>query len=86
MVGVLMQRWNQMQEQGETGGASEIAPKEKSKPQFSVKMKGGAGFVGSGWLNESQYGKYVSVKINSDIPAGSTIYVSPNKANPAVLG
>ncbi|MFA6048733.1 MAG: hypothetical protein WC792_02180 [Candidatus Micrarchaeia archaeon] len=88
MVGVLLQRWSKVQEEGTDGPDSgEVGIREKNKPQFSVKMKGGEGFVGSGWLNDSKFGgKYVAVKVNSAIPAGSTIYVSPTKANPGLLG
>jgi len=56
-----------------------------NKPQFSVKAKGMEGYVGSGWINEGKYGKYISVKLRENLAPGTTIYLSPTKDNPEVL-
>ncbi len=58
--------------------------REKHKPHFSVKMNGN--YVGSGWMADGKYGKYVSLAINHDVPQGSKVYLYPSKANPAILG
>lgn len=50
---------------------------ENTKPTLTIKANGS--FVGSGWTNEGLYGTYYSVKIDKDLPAGTTIYVSPRK-------
>ena len=56
-----------------------------NKPQFSVKAKGVEGYVGSGWINEGKYGKYISVKLRENLAPGTTIYLSPTKENPEIL-
>ncbi|MFA5246855.1 MAG: hypothetical protein WC408_03120 [Candidatus Micrarchaeia archaeon] len=56
-----------------------------NKPQFSVKAKGMEGYVGSGWINEGKYGKYISVKLRENLAPGTTIYLSPTKDNPEIL-
>jgi len=56
-----------------------------NKPQFSVKAKGVEGYVGSGWINEGKYGKYISVKLRENLTPGTTIYLSPTKENPEIL-
>jgi len=56
-----------------------------NKPQFSVKAKGMEGYVGSGWINEGKYGKYISVKLRENLTPGTTIYLSPTKENPEIL-
>ena len=56
-----------------------------NKPQFSVKAKGMEGYVGSGWINEGKYGKYISVKLRENLAPGTTIYLSPTKENPEIL-
>ena len=56
-----------------------------NKPQFSVKAKGMEGYVGSGWINEGKYGKYISVKLRESLTPGTTIYLSPTKENPEIL-
>jgi hypothetical protein len=63
-------------------------PKEEHKPHLSVKVKGAEGFVGSAWVNPSKFngGKYVSVMINADVPAGSVLYLTPRKEFPECLG
>lgn len=55
-----------------------------NRSQFNVKMNGN--FVGRGWLQEGKYGKYVSLSVNQDVPAGSKVYISPNKYNEGLLG
>ena len=64
---------------------TETARPSGSKPQFSVKAKGVEGFVGSAWLNEGKFGKYISVKLRSALGEGSTIYLSPTRDNPEIL-
>ncbi|MFQ5406348.1 MAG: hypothetical protein ACE5DI_04285 [Candidatus Micrarchaeia archaeon] len=59
---------------------------ESKKPHLSVKLKDGGAYVGSAWLNSGQYGKYISVKLNEEVPSGSTLYVTPRKENPELLG
>jgi hypothetical protein len=56
-----------------------------NKPQFSVKAKGMEGYVGSGWINEGKYGKYISVKLRENLAPGTTIYLSPTRENPEIL-
>ena len=56
-----------------------------SKPQFTVKSKE-AGYVGSGWMQDGKYGRYLSVAISQDVPKGARLYISPNKANAGLLG
>ena len=66
--------------------APDNAGKPGNPPQFSVKAKDHEGFVGSAWLNDGKYGKYISVKLREDAPKGTTLYLSPTKANPGLLG
>lgn len=56
-----------------------------NKPQFTVKSKE-SGYVGSGWMQEGKYGRYLSVAINQDVPKGAKLFISPNKANTGLLG
>ncbi|MFH0712940.1 MAG: hypothetical protein V1722_05890 [Candidatus Micrarchaeota archaeon] len=56
----------------------------KHKPHFSVKMN--RNFVGSAWLQDGKFGKYVSVAINHDVPKGSRIYINPTRENAMILG
>ena len=56
-----------------------------NRPQFSVKAKGMEGYVGSGWINEGKYGKYISVKLRENLAPGTTIYLSPTRDNPELL-
>ncbi|MFH1442999.1 MAG: hypothetical protein ABIG96_03105, partial [Candidatus Micrarchaeota archaeon] len=51
---------------------AEDEPKEEHKPHLSVKVKGSEGFAGSAWINPSKFngGKYISVMLNVDVPAG----------------
>ena len=58
--------------------------REKHKPHFSVKMNGN--YVGSAWMGNGKYGKYVSVAINQDVPKGGRVYIYPTKENAAILG
>ncbi len=58
--------------------------KDKHKPHFSVKMNGN--YVGSAWMAEGKFGKYVSLAINQDLPKGSRAYLYPSKENPNILG
>ena len=57
---------------------------EKKDPQLSVKIKGGS-YIGSGWMNEGQYGKYVSIKIDVPIAKGSTLYLAPRKGHEGIF-
>lgn len=66
---------------------TEPSLKDESKsPQFSAKAKGIEGYVGSGWINEGKFGKYINVKLRVALPAGSTIYLSPTKRVGKILG
>lgn len=58
--------------------------REKHRPHFSVKMNGN--YVGSAWLSEGKFGKYVSVAVNHDVPKGGRINVYPTRENAAILG
>ena len=58
--------------------------RQKHKPHFSVKMNGN--YVGSAWMGNGKYGKYVSVAINQDVPKGGRVYIYPTKENAAILG
>lgn len=62
-----------------------IAEQNPNKPHFSVKAKGSEGFVGSAWLNEGKYGKYISVRLRDAVAPGTTLYLSPTKENPEIL-
>ena len=74
------------EEQNEVRGIShEVVPEKSSKPQFSVKAKGVEGYVGSAWLNEGKYGKYISIKLHSAVGPSATLYVSPTKDNAEIL-
>ena len=72
--------------QNEVSGIShEVVPEKSSKPQFCVKAKGVEGYVGSAWLNEGKYGKYISIKLHSAVGPSATLYVSPTKDNAEIL-
>lgn len=45
--------------------------------KLNVKKDGS--FVGSAFIGENTYGKYVSVKFFQDIPKGSVVFLSPRK-------
>jgi len=66
--------------------AAETGERPANPPQFSVKAKNHEGFVGSAWLNDGKYGKYISVKLREDAPKGTTLYLAPTKANAGLLG
>ena len=63
---------------------SEAQPNDARKPQLNVKFNGN--FVGRGWLQEGKFGKYVSLSLNQDVPAGSKVFISPNRQNEGLLG
>ncbi|MCX6768051.1 MAG: hypothetical protein NTY90_04985 [Candidatus Micrarchaeota archaeon] len=67
-------------------GRKQIQEAKSSQPHFTVKARDKEGFVGSAWLNEGQYGKYISVKLREDMVKGATLYLSPTKANAGLLG
>lgn len=70
--------------QFETVESEERNGGNKHKPHFSVKMN--SNFVGSAWLQDGKFGKYVSVAINHDVPKGSRIYINPTRENATILG
>ncbi len=63
----------------------EDKPAGRAKPQFTVKSKEG-GYVGSGWMRDGQYGRYLALTTSQDIPKGCRLYVSPTRAAAGVLG
>jgi hypothetical protein len=44
-----------------------------------LNVKSGSDFVGSAFIGENTYGKYVSVKFFQHIPKGSVVFLSPRK-------
>ena len=64
----------------EYGRADESAEK---KPQLFLKQN--KEVVGAAWVREGQFGKYISLKINRDLPAGSKAYLNPRKGFEGVL-
>jgi uncharacterized protein (DUF736 family) len=58
---------------------------QSSRPQFSVKARGVDGYVGSAWLNEGKFGKYISVRLRAPLAEGATLYLAPTKDNPEIL-
>ncbi len=53
---------------------------EDQKPEGQkLNVKNGRDFVGSAFIGENTYGKYVSVKFFKDIPKGSVVFLSPRK-------
>lgn len=61
------------------GEGNEELERAPSKPAFNVKMKGREGYVGNAWVNQGQYGGYISVSVRQDIAKGSTLYLYPRK-------
>lgn len=57
-----------------------------SKPQLTVRAKGVAGFVGAAWMQEGQYGRYISVKLSQPLGKDAVIYLHPRRDSPLVLG
>lgn len=66
-------------------GVTDAATGARISPQFTVKSKE-AGYVGSAWIRDGQYGRYLSVTINMDVPKGARLYILPNRANAGLLG
>ena len=54
------------------------------KPQFNLKAN--KRFVGSGWMGESKFGKYISFKLRETLEAGTKVYLSPRKGSEGILG
>ncbi len=46
-----------------------------------LNVKKDKSFVGSAFIGENSYGKYVSVKFFEDIPKGSVVFLSPRKGD-----
>lgn len=70
---------------GETEGENPLQWK-REKPQFNVKAKGLAGYVGNAWLQQSKFGKYIRVFLREDVPRGTVLFVSPRKEQEGLLG
>jgi len=69
------------------GAKTVPAGRDESKmPVFTVKARGVPGYVGSAWLNEGKFGKYISVKMNVHLDAGATLYLSPTRKAGKLLG
>jgi len=57
-----------------------------NKPQFTVKRAGAEGYVGSAWKKQGQYGPYISVALNADVPKGAALFITPTKASAGIIG
>ncbi len=62
----------------------QIGIEDKKKPQFAVKMNGN--YVGSAWMADGKFGRYVSVVVNHEVPSGSRVNIYPTRENPDILG
>ncbi|MEK6924348.1 MAG: hypothetical protein AABW54_03865 [Candidatus Micrarchaeota archaeon] len=62
----------------------EETPQKGTKPSFTVKEKNG-GYVGSGWVNDGKFGKYLSLAINQPVAKGATLYVYNRKDSQATI-
>lgn len=60
-------------------------PQKGSRPHFSVRAREVEGFVGSGWLQIGQYGKYIAVRLSRTIEKGGVIYLHPRKDAAGIL-
>lgn len=69
----------------EEGGAlSANASGQQNKPHFNLKTR--EKFVGSGWLSEGKFGKYIKLSVRETINAGEKVYLSPKKGFEGILG
>ncbi len=57
-----------------------------SKPQFAVRARGVDGFVGSGWMQEGRFGRYISVRLGQPLGKDAVLYLHPRRDSPGVLG
>ncbi|GEM_PF-2667286 len=57
---------------------------ERKKPQLNLKAN--KRFVGSGWLSDGKFGKYISFTAREPIEAGTKVYLSPRKGFEGILG
>ena len=57
---------------------------KKNKPQFNVKA--GGKFVGSGWLGEGKFGKYISLSFREGVATGMKVFLSPRRGFEGILG
>ncbi len=64
----------------EYGRADESAER---KPQLFLKYN--KDVVGAAWVRQGQFGKYISLTVNKDLPAGSKVYLNPRKGFENVL-
>jgi hypothetical protein len=69
------------------GHGDEVNPLQwkQDKPQFTVKAKGLAGYVGSAWMRQGKFGNFIRVYLREDLPKGTVLFVSPTKANDGLL-
>ena len=58
---------------------------DERRPQFTMRAKGVEGYVGSAWLNEGKFGKYISVRLRGQVGPSATIYISPTRENADIL-
>lgn len=56
----------------------------QKKPQFNLKAN--KRFVGSGWMGDGKFGKYISFKLRETLEAGTKVYLSPRKGSEGILG
>ncbi len=49
----------------------------QTKPSLTVRAN--KDYVGTGWANEGKYGTYYTVKLDKDLPAGTTLFVAARK-------
>lgn len=57
---------------------------ESKRPQFNLKAN--KRFVGSGWMGDGKFGKYISFKLSETLEAGTKVYLSPRKGQEGLLG
>jgi len=54
------------------------------KPQFNAKSNGK--YVGSAWLSDGKYGKYISLSLREGVQGGNKVFLSPRKGSEGILG
>jgi len=64
----------------------EIVETASNKPQFTVKMAGKEGYVGSAWKKQGKFGAYISVALNEDVPKNAALFITPTRASSGIIG